>query len=345
MANRENEIDTAIVNRLVNGKGDASYFFHIAHVSTLWNNVNMVRARSAYIKLTEELGKYSFFSYIVYVGIEANQLDIDPDKGERLVNTLPQGFYLHDKEGGKIYGTKGVIQVCHSIIPLNRKMDKKLKWHVYMAFVPQNKIIPATKPKIKITRGTFTDPRDGKVYKTVKIGEQVWLAENLNYEIEGSLCYDNDTANAKKYGRLYYWDMAMKACPPGWHLPSKKEWLVLVKKAVDESGNEGEGKYLKAKSGWNDYKGKSGNGTDEFGFSALPGGNGCDPYYDGVGENGDWWGSSEDAKNEVYIIRIQFNSIHAYWGYYSKRNLCSVRCVKDNVKKRGGKNGKNNKTR
>jgi hypothetical protein len=119
-------------------------------------------------------------------------------------------------------------------------------------------------------KGTFTDPRDNKTYKTVKIVSQTWMAENLNYAASGSKCYDDKPENCKKYGRLYDWDAAMRVCPYGWHLPSDYEWDVLMA-AVD--GTERAGEKLKAKSGWNNsYQGKSGNGTDQYGFSALPGG-------------------------------------------------------------------------
>jgi uncharacterized protein (TIGR02145 family) len=127
-------------------------------------------------------------------------------------------------------------------------------------------------------KGTFTDTRDGKTYKTVKIGEQVWMAENLNCEAKGSRCYNDSISYCDKYGRLYYWPMAMEVCPKGWHLPSNEEWDKLYRFADGTNGTESPyesemaGKYLKAKSGWNDDEEKSGNGEDKFGFSALPGG-------------------------------------------------------------------------
>jgi uncharacterized protein (TIGR02145 family) len=116
----------------------------------------------------------------------------------------------------------------------------------------------------KIQEGNvLTDKRDGKKYKTVIIGTQTWMAENLNYNAKGSKCYDNKPANCKEYGMIYNWATALKACPAGWHLPTNAEWEELYRYA-DLSANNQAGKYLKAKSGW------SSNGTDEFGFTALP---------------------------------------------------------------------------
>jgi len=357
MANRENEIDIAIANRLVKGKGDASYFFYLGYVDSGWNNVNMVWAKSAYTQLSEKLGKSSFLCYIIYVGIEPDQIyfngrskvfHINPlhlNEKKRLVNELPEGTYLYDKKGGKDYCTKGTIQACTSSFPLSKKSGKNVMWYKYMAFVPQNKA--ALTKKIKIMRGTFTDPRDGKVYKTVKIGKQIWMAENLNYNAKGSKCYKNKAANGEKYGRLYDWETAKKACPAGWHLPSDKEWQTLVDFVTCKKKNA---KYLKAKSGWDDYKGKSGNGTDKFGFSALPGGGAYpkakDGVFDYVGKVGHWWTATENGSNYAFDRNMHYNSDdYASYDPSPTSNLYSVRCVKDNAKKQGGKNGKNNKTR
>jgi len=173
--------------------------------------------------------------------------------------------------------------------------------------------------------GVWIDPRDNKTYKTVKIGTQTWMAENLNYEAEGSVCYENNPANCAKCGRLYNWDVAMKACPSGWHLPSKDEYETLDK-AV--GGEKVAGKKLKAKSGWN----SNGNGSDEYGFSALPGGSGnSSGDFINVGYYGLWWSASEDEdySDYAYYRYMDYNLEFAYWSNINKSVLFSVRCLQD----------------
>jgi len=170
-----------------------------------------------------------------------------------------------------------------------------------------------------LQKGTFTDSRDGKKYGTTKIGTQTWMAENLNYDADGSKCYDNDPANCTKYGRLYAWKTALNVCPKGWHLPSDAEWGTLV----DFAGEKIAGKKLKAGSGWN----KNGNGVDIYGFSALPSGFGdSSGNFGSVGIYGYWWSSTEYATWIRYIFYYsasvdRFNSAKTY--------LYSVRCVQD----------------
>jgi uncharacterized protein (TIGR02145 family) len=176
-------------------------------------------------------------------------------------------------------------------------------------------------------KGTFRDTRDGKTYKITKIGEQTWMAENLNYNAIGSICYDNKEENCKKYGRLYNWETAKKVCATGWHLPSNAEWQTLVNFV---GGDEVAGKKLKATEGWNSYEGKSGNGLDAFGFSALPGSDGYSGgYFYGVGISGLWWSSSERNSNYAYFRYMDYygESVVSYDD--DKINLHSVRCVKN----------------
>ena len=197
--------------------------------------------------------------------------------------------------------------------------------------------------------GTFTDPRDGRTYKTVKIGEQVWMAENLNYAIEGSRRYgegENELSveeiqtNGEKYGRLYDWKMANNVVPPGWHLPSEEEWIILENFV---GGYNVAGKRLKFKSGWVDEDGNSCNGTDNYGFAALPGGSGhpqdlidvlgIDASFGGIGEYGNWWSSTDSDKVDSFAYFWFMNSSDNYlYGHEhsgDKSDFLSVRCVKD----------------
>jgi len=198
----------------------------------------------------------------------------------------------------------------------------------------------------------FTDPRDGRKYRIAKIGSQTWMAENLAYVCEGSRVYGNDQGNAKIYGLLYNQDAALKAVPPGWHLPTNKEWnelLHYVDGVIDNPSNnynsESAGWYLKARSGWDG----SGNGADDYGFSALPGGycrpSGCtygqylkrptaDNYFNGIGTTGIWWTASNFwdynwRGDRAYYQEIRNRCNKVAWNHHFKEIMFSARCVRD----------------
>ncbi len=177
-----------------------------------------------------------------------------------------------------------------------------------------------------IQYGSFKDSRDNKTYKSVVIGTQKWMAENLNYagEVgnEVGKCYKDDPANCAEYGRLYSWSTAKTVCPSGWHLPSQAEWNVMTAYIGGEST---EGKKLKAASGWSG----DGNGTDDYGFSALPGGGAAYTKFDNVGIQGDWWSSNEleTFSENAYFRRMSNASEGAGWYFTMKSYLHSVRCL------------------
>jgi uncharacterized protein (TIGR02145 family)/uncharacterized repeat protein (TIGR02543 family) len=193
--------------------------------------------------------------------------------------------------------------------------------------------VPITPP----SGSTFPDSRDGKTYKKVVIGTQTWMAENLNYDASGSVCYDNDPANCTKYGRLYNWATALTACPSGYHLPSDAEWTTLTDFV---GGSSTAGTALKSTSGWNSYV----NGTDEYGFSALPGGGNFwvdDGFrsFEFADRMGFWWSATEydaryDWSSQSYVYQGVYRGMYneeerAAWGVRDQIDLLSVRCVQN----------------
>ena len=197
--------------------------------------------------------------------------------------------------------------------------------------------------------GTLTDDRDGQTYKTVKIGEQWWMAENLNYETAaGSYCYGGEKDNCQKYGRLYTWATAVGksdgdcgygnscnlgnvkvrgVCPEGWHLPDTTEWNALFD-AV--GGKTTAGKMLKSTEGWNDYYESTWNGSDAYSFSALPAGY---RYYGGSfdleGSNAHFWSSTGKFSKLAYDVNLYYSRDDAYLSDDAEDYGFSVRCLKD----------------
>ncbi len=139
-------------------------------------------------------------------------------------------------------------------------------------------------PEPKPVLGEMTDSRDNQTYQTVTLGDQTWLAQDLNYETENSWCYDDDPENCDTYGRLYDWQTALTACPDGWHLGSDEEWLTLVKYLDSQADPNDDfvisqiaGGLLKTSGTLEDgtslWSSPNTGATNSSGFSALPSGN------------------------------------------------------------------------
>jgi len=204
--------------------------------------------------------------------------------------------------------------------------------------------------KPTLTYGTVTD-QDGIVYKTIKIGRQEWMAENLrashyrngeaialvansnswNSLTSGASCwYNNDSAaNHCTYGKLYNWYAVADerhVCMRGWHEPTDEEWTTLE----DFSGGlTTAGGKLKS-TGTQHWNGQNVSADNSTGFSALPAGNryGSGPFFD-IGANGFWWTSTASTANEAWF-RDLFNKFGLIErNAYDKRTGFSMRCVKD----------------
>jgi len=200
---------------------------------------------------------------------------------------------------------------------------------------------------------------DENIYNTVVIGSQTWMVENLRttkYNDGEEIAnitdanewrllptsafrwYNNDEyAYKNSYGALYNWYTVDtdKLCPSGWHVPSDEEWQILEKtlgmsaSEANSLGNRGttEGKVLKATTGW-EY---NGNGTDNYGFSAL-GGSCCGHdtgNFNDVGVLGFWWSSTGNSSDEAYIRILQYNENTVVRATYNRSYGLSVRCIKD----------------
>ncbi len=174
---------------------------------------------------------------------------------------------------------------------------------------------------LNVEIGSMTDSRDGQTYKTVTIGLQTWMAENLNYETGISYCYGNNETYCTEYGRLYTWATAITACPGGWHLPSEAEWNTLI---TTVGGSSVAGGKLKTTSGW--YN--NGNGSDDFGFSARPAGV---RYNNGNYGSNDacFWSSTEYYGESAYKMCLYYSDNFALQDSGHKGSGFPIRCLKD----------------
>jgi uncharacterized protein (TIGR02145 family) len=150
------------------------------------------------------------------------------------------------------------------------------------------------------------------------------MAKNLDRATTNSTCCGNNADNCAKYGRLYNWNDAKSACPAGWHLPSDAEWTTLTDYV---GGASTAGMKLKSTSGWHN----NGNGTDDYGFSALPGGLGLgDGRSGGNIEGGYWWSvTAKDYAGYAIRVRMNYDTEGVVSANTSVTNQFSVRCVQD----------------
>ena len=266
-----------------------------------------------------------------YAMVEGNggEIGFINTKGEFAVHPL---YYIDDQAVEEyVYASKqNVYGVPAEYYEDNAKkfnsygrLREKVKAWTEKQKEESNKKTTESKEQADKQQSSFTDSRDGKTYKWVKIGNQTWMAENLNYNASGSKCYDGNEDNCTRYGRLYNWATAIDVCPSGWHLPSDEEWTILENHI---GGSSIAGKKLKSSSGWSE----GGDGTDNYGFSALPGGRYSEGKFGYAGNYGSWWSTTESNANNAYMRTLRYDySNDILRGAYNKSQFFSVRCLKD----------------
>lgn len=173
-------------------------------------------------------------------------------------------------------------------------------------------------------KGSFTDPRDGQSYPTIEIAGMTWFAKNLNYDYPGSFCYGDDPANCAHYGRLYRWEHALAACPPGWHLSTDYEWQKME---------------LALGMAFGDLAAINARGTDQGDQLAVGGSTGFDydlpGYRDPSGEyrrQGEamaLWNANESALGTAWHRDLRPERSGIWRSRVNKEYALTVRCVKD----------------
>ncbi|WP_458451244.1 FISUMP domain-containing protein [Fibrobacter sp.] len=272
--------------------------------------------------------------------------DTYDDRDECSATGLYGDGSFHDEHDGAV----GRVYVCENggfRLPTEREMSLNLGCTSYIygkKITVNNTHFVCSEDGWKIDStaweyGSFTDTRDGRVYKTIDIWGQTWMAENLDYrdsvskpELEGNRwCYGNEAEQCDAYGSFYSCELSSQVCPAGWHLPSKSDWRELYNFIALMGGDPQSG--LRAKDGWLDYSDNVNNGTDVLGFTALPGG----IMY---GEN-----SYGSATQEAWFWYAQDCSLNEYEAFYLSSEganfvsssvsggkiteAYSIRCVKD----------------
>jgi uncharacterized protein (TIGR02145 family) len=209
--------------------------------------------------------------------------------------------------------------------------------------------------------GTFSDPIDGRIYKTIKIGKQVWMAENLNASMYrngdlipnvpdnikwgeltgGGWCYyNNDSKNEHPFGKLYNWHALNDPrglAPDGWHIPSDEEWQILELKLgmgehlLNGTGWRGslEGGKLK-EAGEDHWHNPNEGATNESGFTAFPGGyRDVEGMFYVLGTSGYWWSTTEFTKHFAWYRSLYFTSSKIHRTNSYEGDGFSIRCIKD----------------
>jgi uncharacterized protein (TIGR02145 family) len=283
-----------------------------------------VMLQDAYFLDAEKIGSFNYIGFVIPRDVPYVEFgESESPKGlfVTVKNTIGKcsagrkiSITPYTENGGRVLKYKCASDAgCESLFP-------NLK---YLCEQENNLDAPVT--------GFMRDPRDGRGYSTVQVGGREWMSENLNYRVMGSRCLLDKNANCEKYGRLYSWNAAKEACPTGWHLPSLEEWVGLFLDAGANQENMGPkneflgiAKKIKSKNGWK----QNASGTNDLGFSVLPGGAFLASRNMFAEDKAAFWSSR--VISEGRIVSIFFDDDDDASTSIADNDVSlSIRCVKD----------------
>lgn len=309
--------------------------------STTFKQCNLKKTNKAFMKLYKAK-KYEEAAAVLEEFLGKCETYLSDKDHDGAYNDLAiTRFHEIDREGCRAAVQKTrLYAVMDSLKNFDEDFEAGLKselWGEKAFFQEYKKLGPAIYYNYNLCQDpiTLTDTRDGKTYETVRIGNQVWMARNLNYASEKSFCYDYDQALCDRYGRLYVWEDALTACPEGWRLPTQEDFLKLIKKAGGKQSRRdpaswlNAGKALKSKGGWV-YEGKSKyNGNNSLGFDALSAGErSTRGPFENFGTWTNFWSSTQgDLESSAETMGLHALGDDAMQGGSTKTYGFSVRCI------------------
>ncbi|MEK6781685.1 MAG: FISUMP domain-containing protein [Bacteroidota bacterium] len=261
-------------------------------------------------------------------GDEVSNLDLSKRRAASVKNELLSKFTL---EGSRLEtdGKGESVPIADNTSAVNKAKNRRVE---FINIKNRYESLAGAKSLTALGAGSFIDARDSKNYKTITLGSQTWMAENLGYKANsGCWAYDNKQSNLTTYGYLYNWETAKGVCPSGWHLPTDTEWTMLT----DFLGGESLAGGRLKESDMTHWNSPNTGATNTSGFAALPGGGRTyDGKFDVIRKYGYWWSSTEADDTISAWHKAMFNNNSEARRFRSiKANGFSVRCVKDELNK------------
>ena len=252
-------------------------------------------------------------------GSSSSDVVAESSSSEKSSSSMAESSSSVESSSSKEQSSSSVVESSSSVAESSSSLEIESSSSITLSSSSET---PTVKSIYDAENNTLTDLRDNQVYKTVTIGEQIWMAENLNYDYKAgskSFCYNDSTKYCNLYGRLYTYDVkSVKICPEGWHLPDSLEWNDLIGGNLNES--------LKADSSWRIWQGNSMNGTNETGFSVYASGSkNWVKQYSALGQNALFM-----IKDKSRVVKISmYNSEVPLFSIDDDYIAVSIRCKKD----------------